>query len=195
MKDICEADPDWPKLLEEMRVLCRFFRNEGYRNHLKNCLRGRIDPNILEFSAGFLKWRYETIAEVIKQLLPLRHMCQTMLRPELFPNIQDKELLKPVCNACADEFVWKWCAAVGGKVIVPIEGIRHWSLVCNCPHHVKEHHEKKVQHHCMRASRRLDEVLTFTTKRKTELKEKAAQFTEADAENDANVLRHFGMPV
>jgi len=117
---------------------------------------------MLEFSAGFLKWRYETIADVVKQLLPLRHMCQTMLRPELFPNVQDRELLKSVCNACKDEFCFgNGAQPYGGKVILPIEGIRHWSLVCNCPHHVKERHEKKVQHHCVRASTRLDEVLTF----------------------------------
>ena len=118
------------------------------------------------------------------QLKPLRNICENFIVPELFPNVQDKELLKSVCAACKDKFLWRWVATVGGKVLHRIEGIRRWSLGCNCPHHIKEHRGDKTQSHCMRASRRLGEVVEFRTKELEKLKNEANTLTDADAEND-----------
>lgn len=54
MKDLAEADESYPKLLEHMRTLCRFFRNATYRAHIQNLLRGTCDVKVLDaFTAGF----------------------------------------------------------------------------------------------------------------------------------------------
>jgi len=190
MKEICEADDDWPKILDHLRALCRFFRNQSYREHIQNCLRGKTNVSVLDvFTAGLLKWWYETVADVIHQLLELRTICQGYIRKEMFPNIQDKELFRSVLAACEDVYLWRWMAAVGGKVIHRIEGVRHWSLVCCCPEHVKERQDardqgKQLRQECIRASRRLGQVVEMVEKEIASLRAAADGYTDADAEGD-----------
>ena len=41
MKRVAESFPIWPTYLSKLRALCRFFRNEGYRQHLQTYLKHR----------------------------------------------------------------------------------------------------------------------------------------------------------
>jgi hypothetical protein len=108
----------------------------------------------------------------------------------MFNNMQDRELMKGVLVACEDKFFWLWMNSVGARVIHRIEGIRHWSLVCNCPQHMREREEarelgKQVKHNeCMRNSRRLGDVVKFITAEIAALRDAANTYTAADAEND-----------
>ena len=57
----------------EFEVVGQLFRNAGYRRHLASVLARVVDVTPLQhFRASFIKWRYETLATVIEELLPYR---------------------------------------------------------------------------------------------------------------------------
>ena len=89
MKNTCTFFPEYPQWLNYLRSLCKFFHNVTYRLHLRRTLRGRagdldVDKLLKEFTASFAKWRYETMVEVLRQLGPLRELCESyIVRPLL----------------------------------------------------------------------------------------------------------------
>ena len=94
MKKISEKFDHWPQLLEDMRELCRFFRNQTYRSHISRKLKGRIDglSQLLKgFTAGFPEWRYKTFYGCLRQLLRLRELCERFLVAELVVHAQDRD--------------------------------------------------------------------------------------------------------
>jgi hypothetical protein len=94
MKSIAKSCQQWPRILDASRSLCRFFRPEGWRTHIKLCLAGSsIDLTPLDrFTAGFAKWRYETIAVVFEALAGYSDIAQNGVRSEFFQNFQDISL-------------------------------------------------------------------------------------------------------
>jgi hypothetical protein len=71
--------PGWPEILDFLRVLCRIFKNSSYRQHLAKKIK---IPNVdvfqllRDFSAGFAKWRFETLDHVLSELGALRVICE-----------------------------------------------------------------------------------------------------------------------
>jgi len=107
MKAVCKKVVSWPEQLDRIRCLCRFFRNETWREHLVRCCQGRVPglAKLLEhFTASVAKWRYETTDFALVSLIPLRLLCETCIRVELFTNAQDKEFIKEVILACECRF-------------------------------------------------------------------------------------------
>ena len=72
----------WPKFLGHMRVCCKTLRNETYRTHIRRNARELLPtPNSLRyFTAGFAKWRYETVPVVLTQLGENRSICERLLQ-------------------------------------------------------------------------------------------------------------------
>ena len=94
MRQGAERSPSWNRYKTHIRALCKFFRNETYRNHLVRLLHPlhpvlNLEPKLRTFSAQLAKWRFQTARACAEQLLPLRELCEGHLREELFPNIQD----------------------------------------------------------------------------------------------------------
>ena len=123
-----------------------------------------VNPDILnKFEATFAKWRYETIARVMKSLLFLRRLCQCYMKQMWFNNPQDAEEIKAVLDACSDSFLWSFMQVAYKEVFAPMEGQRHWGMVCPCANHKADRREgKKVI--CFQASRRIHEVPEFIDK-------------------------------
>jgi hypothetical protein len=135
MKASATECPNWPDILQQLRYLCQFFRNESYRAHLTKVLSRRI-PGLTRllanFTATFAKWRYETLANVCRQLNRLRVLCEEHFVEGIFENVQDKSLLDNVIVACRNKGLWKWIS-MGDKILFgPLENIRRWGMVCNC---------------------------------------------------------------
>ena len=87
MKTIGKSNEHWPNILEATRDLCSFYRLGGWREHLKLMLRPQNTFDLAplkSFSAGFAKWRYETITVVFESLVRLRHISQNGVKRELF---------------------------------------------------------------------------------------------------------------
>ena len=126
------------------------------------------------------------------QLIPLNDV-RKWIKPELFPNVQDKELLKGVCEACNDDYFWLWLATFGKRVLLRLAGLRHWSLVCNCiPCKRARLQKKRVRNRCPRASRRLGEVVDFLKKECDKMRDEAMNCKPEDAQNNQrafNALR------
>eukprot|EP00973_Karenia_brevis_P046375 6430363-Karenia_brevis.AAC.1 len=104
MKEAAHYFPDYPEWLQHLRCLCKFFRNDHYRAHLMKVLRGRCDGLDLDkllkwFTAGFAKWRYETLVEVLRQLGDLRSLCEEHIVRPLFNSVEDEGELQGVLNA------------------------------------------------------------------------------------------------
>ena len=89
--------------LSQMQTLCRFFRNESYRRRLILKLGGcglPVSTLLKSFTASFAKWRYETVAECMRQLYLLRELCETFIRRDHFAAVQDEAHLRDVIVAC-----------------------------------------------------------------------------------------------
>jgi hypothetical protein len=80
MKDTAEQFPQWPSFLGMMRSMVKFYKNTSYREHIRRRLvwTAEEDKTLKHFTASFAKWRYETVFEVLRQLLDYRqypHSC------------------------------------------------------------------------------------------------------------------------
>ena len=137
-----------------------------------------------KFEASFIKWRYETMAMVIRDLNFLRALCEGHMREELFNDVQDKETFKKVLAACRNTNLWRWLNVPGRKVIRRCEKMRRWSMVCNCPAHIEQRRVTKRHVKCSRASRRLDEVYDMVTEEVKSAREDARNLTKEDCEGD-----------
>jgi len=159
MYAVCNQAVAWPDRLSKLRALVHFYRNESYRLHLIRVLASQCDVRPLKsFDASFVKWRYETLAAVVRTLLPLRTVS-SHLRKELFGDVQEKGEFNDAITAAQDTKLWCWMACAGPRVLDRVDGLRHWSMVCGCEDHVLERRETPgVQQHCPRASMRMGEV-------------------------------------
>ena len=140
MKAVAFAAPDWPEIVEQLRALCKFFRNRSHRLHLARRLDGvvgDIQKRLRFFTASFAKWRYETVDDVLKQLLALRDICEDHFDgPLFFGTAQDQEEISAVHRACKNKRLWRWMAGASKYLFSPIEKVRRWGMVCDCPEHV-----------------------------------------------------------
>jgi hypothetical protein len=92
MKDTAEKFPQWPSFLGMMRSMVKFYKNTSYREHIRRRLvwTAEEDKTLKHFTASFAKWRYETVFEVLRQLLDYRQISALVPR-ELFARAQDQE--------------------------------------------------------------------------------------------------------
>ena len=161
MKTIGKSNEHWPSILEAARDLCSFYRLGGWRDHLALMLRPQhtfdLSP-LKSFSAGFAKWRYETITVVFESLVRLRQISEKGVRSEFFENFQDRALLTRVLKWCADAPLWVFLAVSASHIFTPCERIRRWGMVCNCEKHLKLRAEGVKHIHCARNGRRLKEA-------------------------------------
>ncbi|CAK0904653.1 unnamed protein product, partial [Prorocentrum cordatum] len=184
MKRIAEATPGWPLKIQHMRHLCRFFHNQGYRRHLQRLLRDRgldLDKKLKFFTASFAKWRYETVADVVCQLAELRDLCELHMHESLFPNIQERELLRDVLVACRDRSLWKWICASHAEVFKPLESCRRWGMKCAC-HYPPGLRPLAGHEECPLRSRRLKDAHAEIQRRRDYFLERARLFQAADEE-------------
>ena len=102
MYAVCNAYEHWAHINEQLRALVHLFRNLSYREHLAHVLATRCDIRPLaHFEASFVKWRYETIATVVAELLPYETICGH-LAEELFQDVQDRQSLLQAIAAARD---------------------------------------------------------------------------------------------
>ena len=121
-------------------LLCKFWKNSTHRRHVRTKLRlpRDLDKKLVNFTAGFAKWRYETVCEVLRQLLEVREVCEMPLPRELFLHPQDAEEIAKVMAACREKPFWRWAAASYKKIFQDLEYLRRWGMVCECPEHREE---------------------------------------------------------
>ena len=111
MLHTAESTGRWPDALAKMRTLVSFFRNATWREFIVRALEEHPSPDFFpgllkHFSVSMAKWRYETITAAMGALLPLRPLCEGLLKQEWFANAKDKEELKAVFDACSDKAFW-----------------------------------------------------------------------------------------
>ena len=134
MKLVAERSTNWPRRLKHKRALCRFFRIQSYRTHIVRRLEGRlpdVKSRLKKFRAGFAKWRYETLVDVLRHLNPLRELCQHHFTREMFPRVQEEDLIAGVLEACRDVDFWKWCNVALRELFDHLEWLRQWGMVCD----------------------------------------------------------------
>jgi len=144
MKTACESYEDWPSILDKCRSIVWLYRNRSYRDHLQTKLKHRVDVRCLDhFEANFIKWRYETIATVFWNCVKVRTISEHHVREELFAEVQDRKKLQQAVSACRDKKFWRFVAAADKFVVRRCEGLRHWSMVCDCEEHRNMRHDGK----------------------------------------------------
>ena len=137
MKRVAKSYVRWPDVLDGIRHLCRFWRNQSWREWVKRALLPRhptLDVDLAHFTAGCAKWRFETIVVCLVQLTPLRPLCEHDMCEELFSNAQEKEFIKDFLKACRDKGTWCFIVFVCRWIMEPLEHIRRWGLICPCDH-------------------------------------------------------------
>jgi len=101
---------------------------------------------------SFAKWRYQTFVDACRSLLKVRLLCTQKITADIFKNTQEKELIKDVLVACKHARLWTWIRAMFDYVLLPLERLRRWGMICDC--HKKERETKK-HFSCPWNSRRL----------------------------------------
>ena len=156
MKDACHQFPAYPQYLTFCRALCTFFRSEAIRKHMILLIDApalNLPVLLKSFTAGFAKWRYETLVDVMTQLMALRELCESHMRKEYFGGLRDQENLQVVLEACAHKAFWRWIVATRTLLMFPLESFRRWSMVCPC--HEEERKAGTFKGPCVHDSRRL----------------------------------------
>jgi hypothetical protein len=187
MYRFCKRHPRWPEILVSLRALCRWFRNETHRDHLKVKLKFLNLGNLLDsFDGHFAKWRYQTLFLVLTSLLRLRHVCQGYIKRDMFPNPQDSELLDQVLYACNWKFLWSWswCAAHYG--IRRLEKMRRWGLVCDC---CAASYADGKRPNCDRSSRRLKNARKFIDQERAHFREQEQHLSLNRCEDSEELMR------
>ena len=79
MKRVAKSYRWWPEVLENIRLLCRFFRNSSWKEWLNRALGDRLvnAAAMVRFTASLAKWRFQCVADSLAQLVPLREICET----------------------------------------------------------------------------------------------------------------------
>ena len=134
MKELAEGMGQWPLFIKFLRALCKFFRNTSYRQHIARALRhveGIAAMMKKGFNANFLKWRYETVVNVMRELRRLRRLCEVHLNSAMFAGAQDQEEIKAVMDACRRKEFWRWIEASYIEIFSRLETLRKWGMVCD----------------------------------------------------------------
>jgi hypothetical protein len=192
MRAACETFPKWPEWLNSLRSLCRILRNASYRKHLAKM---RIDGMNLakllkSFSAGFAKWRFETLHDVLKQLAPLRDLCEKHLTRESFDGVQEEDNLQDFLTACKLPDLWRFIVYGLQYLIKPLEKFRRWGMLCICHEHERLSGDFSTRQ-CIWNSRRLRQVPTKVDEQREKFKQFARNLSLDDVENDS--LLHLGL--
>jgi len=183
-KRIAKSLEQWPEYLKHIRSLCKFWRNQTWREWVASALEGRV-PNVKELLSSFTqspaKWRFETITECKSALRKIRSVC-SKLEEAMFANSQEKELIKDVFIAVRDEAFWKYLEVSVPWVWEPLEHIRRWGLICPCV--LCNDRRKAGEHHvyCPRNSRRLAEAWDWIQDRIQEFRAWSRQLGPQDCE-------------
>ena len=175
---------------QSLAFLVWVFQIATWRDYLVQVLATRVpgvERLLLHFTAGFAKWRYETVVDVMAQLIPLRHICEHEVREELFAHAQDRELIQGFFQACQDASLWIFITACHTFVMEPCEGIRRWGMVCNCENHIRDRHAGKKHIGCNRNSRRLCEAYQFIEDRREEFRNNANNLREDQVEGNTSI--------
>jgi hypothetical protein len=143
---------------------------------------------LAHFRATFIKWRYETLALAVSELLRLEHICKEMKEFHL-PAVQDKESLKKAMHAAHDPALWRWMHGPGKHVVLQVDLARHWFMVCGCPDHKQQRHDTGTQDPCCLKGRRLDEVEHFVTTEPARIRQAATDLIPTDVGGDAATCR------
>lgn len=151
MKTVGEHFPDWPSILNRLRSLCKFYKNNSYRAHIRRRLDlpPDQDKSLVHFTAGFAKWRYETIFEVLRQLVAVRPVSLVLPR-ELFAHAQDQVEVSSAISTCHDLPFWRFASASFVHIFTFLEYLRRWGMVCDCPEHIEERKQRQKWINCPR---------------------------------------------
>jgi len=144
MKATAEQFPQWPSHLGKMRSMCKVLKNNSYREHIRRRLVWTEEEGktLKHFTATFAKWRYETVFEVLRQLLDYRQISARLPR-ELFARAQDQEEVSAFFRTCKDLPFWRWASVSFRKIFSSLEYLRRWGMVCECPAHKEQRKGKK----------------------------------------------------
>ena len=101
--------------------------------------------------------------ECLRQLEPLRELCEKEMREDLFTNAQEKEFVNDVLKSCRDAKVWCFIVFVGHWIMQPLEHVRRWGLVCPCKECNDRRHAGEKNVKCPKAlnGRRLHQAWEF----------------------------------
>ena len=189
VKRVVQTHPRWPEMLEQLRTMCRFFRNHTWREWLIRSLQHRM-PNVgkllKSWTATLAKWRYETLFVVMSALRPVRNLCEHNIHAELFANAQDKELVQQVLQCCRDKRLWAFVEVVSKIIVEPMEGARRWGLVCFCCEDKRRAGQKHVR--CPRDSRKLRQAWQFVQSQKSEFSNAHRQLRLEDCEGSLELF-------
>ena len=126
-----------------------------------------LDEHALDhLSASMAKWRYATIVHSMGELFPHRNLCENVIQPEHFPNVQDKAQLNRVMTAAKHKDLWQFMATAHGNVLKDFEGCRHWGMVCTCLKHQEERQKafpNSISIECFWNGRRLKDAWGFVS--------------------------------
>ena len=193
-KQVAESCPLWENfILRKLQAMVSFYKIGSWRNFIRMAL--ELDPKpdfdsakLKSFTASFAHWRYETITDVMGQLLVFRTLSQRYMMQEWFANAQDRALIRDAFDAFSDDRLWRFVQASHSHVFSHIERARHWGMVCKC--HAQERHEGQRRVECYWNSRKLPWAADFLTHEIDAKKTESRALTPQQCEGDDEVHQY-----
>ena len=104
MEDAVIEEDKFAEFLKMIKSFTRFLRDRKNRVAIVFWLIrfGKVElaKRLSSFSAGFAKWRYETLAHCFESLNSLRILCESWLEKCVFNNVADEDHMADVMKAC-----------------------------------------------------------------------------------------------
>lgn len=184
-KRALESLDSWGTVLPQLQTLCKFFKNDEYREILAKHARseGAIEmaTRLKRFNASFARWRYETVDKVLRALHAIREYCENIFSSEILGSVQDASELRKVYNCCKNKPLWRWISAMHLLWSFMVDQWRNWGRGCRC----HEEQRSKGQHVvCEMKTRRLREAASFIEEAEKDFFANAEHLIPDDCEGD-----------
>ena len=135
IKTVVEAQPGWPRKLQQLKALCRFFKVADYRaacsRHMGTLHISDVAELAKPFRGSFHKMRFETLANAFSEVKRLRDFLTQRFTPAMVGPTEDGALLAEVAQVCEDQAYFAWVTAMD-KWIHVSEKMRLWGNKCSC---------------------------------------------------------------
>lgn len=126
----------YDEMLPMLRALVGFLRVKAHRDFFADWLTSygllrEAQAMRKRFNASFLHWRWNTLADCMRELTRLRVIVNRWFRLVPYKNVKDKHQHARAKEASMNMMMWDWIEEIGA-VTSEIERAREWGLWCRC---------------------------------------------------------------
>jgi len=181
----------WERVESQVRACASFLRNATWRKWWKTSLEGTgEDTTSLDHApTSMVKWRYETVCTVFRELAPMRRLFQHHFHREAWVDPDGRADISAVVEASKDPFLWDFVEHSSRIVWEPCAHNRRWGMICTCPEHVQQRLQGVKHITCKYSGRRLPEAASYVDQEVLAAREGARSLMLPHVGNNRDVFK------